>query len=444
MRRTPLESWISEMIFGCPGRVLTEEDIRRYQLAKLRQTIDYAAERSSFYRKRLAGLSGKDLQRLEHLSAFPFTTMEDLQENGPQLLCVSQSQVERVVTLQLPDSSEKPRRVYFSEQDLERTIDFFHHGMTTLVNPSQRVLILMPGDRPGSVGDLLARALARARVEGFIHGVVQDPEETIHEIVDHQIDCLVGIPTQVLALARHETGDEIPEGRIKGVLLSADYVPSTIVKELGRVWNCPVFSHYGTTEMGLGGAVDCEAFSGYHVREADLLLEIVDPASGGPQPAGEPGEIVFTTLTRNAMPLIRYRTGDLSEYLPDRCACGTVLRRLGKVRGKVRETVLLRSGDWLGIEDLDEALFGIPGIMNYLPSVIRAGDPDRLEIAIYAASHSDQSLSERVLRALSSVPPIAHAVEAGHLILDPIQYTTEDWITTGVAKRSIVQRNEKE
>ena len=444
MRRTPLEGWLSGKIFGSPRRVLTLEDIRRYQLEKVRETIDYVSERSLFYRKRLAGLSGRDLRQLEDLSAFPFTTMEDLHESGLQFLCVSQSQVERVVTVQFPERPEKTRRISFTSDDLELTIDFFHHAAAILVNPGQSVLILMPGDRPGSVGDLLATAFARGRIRGLVHGIIRDPARTIDEIADKKIDCVIGIPTQVLALARHESARRIPRGLIKSVLLSADYVPSAIVNELVRVWDCRVFNHYGTTEMGLGGGVECEAFAGYHLREADLLFEIVDPASGRPMPPGQSGEIVFTTLGRTAMPFLRYRTGDLSRFLPDPCPCGTVLRRVEKVRGKIRDMVLLRSGEWLGMAGLDEAVFGIPGIVNFVPSLIRAHKQDRLEVVIHPVSDPDHLGPEVILTALESVPAIARAVKGGHLILGPIRFTRESRITTGVAKRTIVQRNEQE
>jgi phenylacetate-coenzyme A ligase PaaK-like adenylate-forming protein len=92
-----------------------------------------------------------------------------------------------------------------------------------------------------------------------------------------------------------------------------------------------VYEHYGMTEMGLGGAMACEKRDGYHPREADLLFEIIDPCTGEVLPEGEYGEIVFTTLTRQAMPFIRYRTGDFSRWLPGLCGCGSILKRLDKV-----------------------------------------------------------------------------------------------------------------
>lgn len=444
MRKTPLERWISKKVFVNHAHQLTTEDIHRYQLEKLKTVIDYVLEKSPFYRKRLRGLSSENLRHLNDLSTFPLTTVDDLQQRGPEFLCISQSEVERVVTLLLPDFQKMLRRVYFSRNDLERTIDFFHCGMTTLVNPGQRVLILMPGDRPGSVGDLLAKALYRLGVQGVVHGVVQDPALTIRDIVEKEIDCLVAIPTQALALVRHEKADEIPSGLIKTVLLSADYVPSPVVNELHRILGCKVFSHYGTTEMGFGGGVECEALCGYHLREADLLFEIVDPASGQPLADGQPGEIVFTTLMSDAMPLLRCRTGDLSRFLTDPCPCGTVLRRLEKVRGKVNEMVRLRSGDWLSITDLDDVLFTLPVIVNYVACLTRANDVDRLEVAIYPGSYENLPEPEWILQTLTSVPAISHATKTRQLILEPIRLSTENWITTGVAKRAILQKHENE
>ena len=88
------------------------------------------------------------------------------------------------------------------------------------------------------------------------------------------------------------------------------------------------------TETGYGGGVECAAHSGLHLREADLLLEVADPATGEAVPPGETGEILITTLGERALPLLRYRTGDAARMLPGPCACGSPLRRLGPVAGR--------------------------------------------------------------------------------------------------------------
>jgi phenylacetate-coenzyme A ligase PaaK-like adenylate-forming protein len=336
MQKTPLESWIADKL-GCSSNNLTERDIREYQLLRLRATIEYVSERSPFYRELLQSFSAKDLQTLEDLEHLPFTTAQDIRDKGPQFLCVSQSEIERVVTLLAPDATEQPRRFYFTRQDLELTIDFFHHGMSALVEPGQKVLILLPGPRPNSVGDLLARGLGRMGVEGIVYGLVEDPLKAIHAILQSGIEFVIGLPSHLLSIAKHDAAKHIPSAQVKGLLVAPDaclkspYVPDAIIEELKMTWDCPVFSHYGTTEMGFGGGVECRACSGYHLREADLYFEIVDPNSGRAAQRGALGEITFTTLTRRGMPLVRYRTGHFARFLTEPCPCGTVLPRMERM-----------------------------------------------------------------------------------------------------------------
>jgi len=312
MEIMPLDAWILRKIgaFGC---ILTRGDLLCYQLAKLRETIDYVQLRSPFYSRLLSNFSAESLEDLSQISKLPFTTAEDISRDSRQFVTLPPHEISRIVTLHSSGTTGRSKRFYFTKEDLDLTLDFFGNGMSILVKPGQRVLILLPGEKPDSVGDLLARGLARIGVESFVHGPVQDVQSAVEEIIARHIDCLVGIPTQVLSLARSNAGKAIPRGMIKSVLLSTDYIPSAIISALTHVWDCLVFKHYGTTEMGLGGAVECSMRDGYHLREADLLFEIVDPDTGQPLNDGETGEIVFTTLTRQGMPLIRYRTGDLSR-----------------------------------------------------------------------------------------------------------------------------------
>jgi phenylacetate-CoA ligase len=438
-----LDTWIARKIGVQADTRLTVERIRSRQLELLRKTIDYACERSLFYRDHLAGLRGANLMSLHDLTSFPFTTPDDLREKHRQFLCVSQSQVERVVTLFASGPENEPRRVYFTAQDLELTTDFFHHGMTALVEPGQRVLILMPGGRPWSVGDLLVKALDRMNVRGIVHGVVQEAETAIEDICRREPDCLVGIPTQVLAIARHPRAAEIPTGLIKSILLSADYVPSPITRELRDVWGCNVFNHYGTTEMGLGGGVECEALAGYHLREADLYFEIIDPDSGQPRPSGLPGEVVFTTLTRTGMPLVRYRTGDLSRFLSDPCPCGTELPRMDKIGGRLKDMIRLPTGDWLGIPDLDEILFEFPEVLNYTATLIEQSNGHRLRLELLPKPDCELPDQASLDSALRSLPVLESALAQGCLSLEPASLVTRNRISTGVEKRSIVRSSDK-
>jgi phenylacetate-CoA ligase len=182
-------------------------------------------------------------------------------------------------------------------------------------------------------GELLDRALQGINVEG----IVRTAEDAVSAILRHDIDTVAGVPVQVRSVLEHEDVASIPYGKIKSTVITSDRVHPVLAGQLERKWGCRVFYHYGTTETGLAGGVECQAREGYHLRETDLYFEVVDPSSGKSLPPGEPGEIVFTTLTRKGMPLIRYRTGDLSQFLPEPCRCGSELRRLERVQGRLEE-----------------------------------------------------------------------------------------------------------
>lgn len=438
--RTPLEDWIKEKIGLESEEDLGEHSLVSYQLDRLKKVIRYARKNSPFYRERLNGLPDGFLSCLEDLSRVPFTTEADLRERHRDMLCVSHGDVSRVVTLKTSGSTALPKRLYFTDQDLDLTIDFFHHGMTTLVRPGARVLILMPGETPGSIGDLLKKALSRTNVQGFVHGVVTDVEQAIEDLVTYQTECLVGLPVQVLGLARHPRAGHIPEGLIQSVLLSADYVPRAIVRELEARWGAPVFEHYGMTEMGLGGGVQCMAHEGYHMREADLYLEVVDPESGRPLPEGEPGEVVMTTLTRQGMPLIRYRTGDLARFLKDPCPCGSTLRRLGKVQGRVAGRIFLRNRGALSLPELDEALFSIPDVLNFQVEMNRRNGGDLLALRVYAVEGKWPEVLPAVKKRLMEMPSVREAVDRKELRLGSISRMMTDRPSDGMMKRMILDR----
>ena len=337
--------------------------MRRHQRAALRATVALAQAGSPYYGEHLAEVDVATLE-LDDLVALPFTTAADIREHGDRMLCVPATQVERIVTLPTSGTSGPPKRLRFSAADLELTVDFFCHGMSVLARPGDRVAVLLPCERPGGVGDLLRLGLGRLGATPVLHGPVRDVDDALEHLEREQVTVVVGIPVQVLALARRTVTDGRPVAP-RTVLVSTDHAPRALVAAIEDAWGCRVFDHYGTTETGLGGGVECEAHEGLHLREADLLFEVVDPETGRRLPDGDEGEIVFTTLTREAMPLIRYRTGDLGRLLPGTCPCGSALRRLGPVRVRLADVATLPGGERLALADLDEALFAVSGVLDF-------------------------------------------------------------------------------
>jgi phenylacetate-coenzyme A ligase PaaK-like adenylate-forming protein len=250
------------------------------------------------------------------------------------------------------------------------------------------------------VGRLLQTGLKRIGADPVPYGPVRDPLQVLEEIHSGQINCLVGSPTQVLGLARRwKPGMYRP----RSVLLSTDYVPAAIIRTLENIWNCEVYNHYGATEMGLGGGVECAAHRGFHLREADLYVELINPLTGEAARDGEEGEIVFTTLTRRGMPLIRYRMGDRSRFIPGDCPCGTRLKTLEKVSGRYSGFVPV--GDAvLRLPDFDEVLFPVPGLLNF--SVTVTGERGKESLLIETKMLTEADAGELIEKALRKIPAV--------------------------------------
>jgi phenylacetate-CoA ligase len=393
---TPLDYWIAERIGASPsGPPLAPETLERWQEAKRAALIQRVRAHSPFYRSRLPDVPGGACSR-EEWAALPLTTADDLRLHGPEMLCVSQGEVARVTTLPTSGTSGQPKRIFFTEEDLERTVDFFHHGMSTFTRPGQTVLVCMPGDLPDSIGDLLRRAMPRMGCEAVVHGLAGDPEAALEAIHGVRADVIVGLPVQVLAMARHPRA--ALGRRLSAVLLSADHVSQALRTAVEQSFGCPVYAHWGMTETGYGGGVECGVRHGYHLRGADLFVEIIDPVSGRIVPDGVPGEVVISTLTAQAMPLLRYRTGDLASLLPGPCPCGCLLPRLGPVQGRLRDLVHIDDHRTVSMADLDEILLELPWLANYHAALRRNDRGWLLDLEIFNSPSSGTSQKTSAIR----------------------------------------------
>jgi phenylacetate-CoA ligase len=191
------------------------------------------------------------------------------------------------------------------------------------------------------------------------------------------------------------------------------------------------------TEMGFGAAMSCAAQDGYHLREADLLFEIIDPVSGKPLPNGHMGEVVFTTLNHQAMPLIRYRTGDLAAIINRPCPCGSKLRRMAWVQGRKKERILLKNNAVLEIQSLDEALFALPQVVNFKVRLQNGPCGDRLQITLFTAGPAPE-IHVRAYECLARIPAVNAAMAAGTLMLDPMLSEQGMGGADAVVKRKII------
>jgi len=409
MNITPLHPWMAQKI-GCLEADFNHSALDRYQLDRLNWVIQYSKKHSRFYHERLAS-SPESITSPAELSVFPFTSADDLRADPTRFVCVPQDGVQRIVTLPTSGTNGESKRVFFSAADQELTVDFFKVGMSTLARPGDRVLILLPGVRPGSVGDLLKIGLERLGCTAAIYGPVDDEEKVLQLIRDMDVNVLVGAPVHLHRLARWDEAYKIlPKDQIRSVLASTDTLANTIRANLQSIWGCKVFDHWGMTETGLGGGVECEAHQGFHLRAADLFVEIIDPETSQVLPRGELGEVVITTLTHSAMPLIRYRTGDLSRMIPDVCECGSFILRLDCITNRVGAGVQLGSG-LLTQAMLDNALFQIKEMFDFSVTF----ENPTLSMIIRVSNKEFNKIKESIFLALRQIPVMQAEIDRGCL-----------------------------
>lgn len=377
-----LDGWMAERM-GLAGP-LTRAALVAWQTDRLREAIAYARATSPFYRARRDWPEG-DIASPEHIVRLPFTTPADLSRSDPPFLAMSLGDVARVVTLPSSGTSGPPKRLHFSVADREATIDFFTHGMGLFTRRGDRVAVAFPGSAAGGIVDGLAFALERLGADCRRAPAPLDPSALADWLRAERPDVVVGAPVPLLAAARLSACDGGARLCARAVLLSSDHVAPTLARSIGAAFGAEVFQHWGMTETGYGGAVDCACHCGCHLRENEILAEVVDPDSGAPAPAGTIGELVVTTLRRRAIPLVRYRTGDLVRLVDAPCLCGSILRRLDGFSGRIGEAARLSGGGALSLPCLDEALFAVEAITDFV-AVFDTGPPATLVLSIAAPS----------------------------------------------------------
>ena len=359
----PLETMVAQAVCGDHPEQLTPKLLEEYQLHELKKQITYAKENSKFFAKHLQKIDLDSINCYKDLGKIPLMSAEDIINEGPAMACLPLSKIPRFTTIRSSGTSGPAKQLYFTDQDLDKIVDFFVYGGQHLTTPMQRVMIYLPGDAVGSIAELLTRSFVRRGVESYTFGAIRDFKAAAKACAEFQANCIIGLPSQILQLAR-----TAPHLQPDSAFITADYIADSLVQSIADIWHCEVLSHYGVSECGLGVGVECPAYAGYHMRYNDLLFEIIDPLTGEILPPGQYGEVVFSTLNREAMPLIRYRMGDIACLLDNKCECGGVLPRLSRIKGRLTNQINC-GGSSISINQLDEIIFAIPEVLDYQPKL---------------------------------------------------------------------------
>lgn len=432
-----LDRWVCERT----GIKFSDPDsLEKYQVEGVKRTLAIAREKSRFYSKYLSGTDIDGFKTLADLEKLPFTTPKDIAGQTPQFACVSQSEVDRIFTLKTSGTTGVSKRICFTREELLMTRDYFGAILSSIITPGSGCLIFFPGNAPLSAGDLIRGAVADAGATAVVHGFVSDFQGASAAVRQSAPEVIIGLPVQMQALGEFMAQSKQGVPRVPYFILTGDHVAPVTAKRIETMFNSRVLSQYGLTETGFGAAVQCTKGRDLHVRSPHLVVEIVDIKTGKVLPEGVFGEVVVTTLERRAMPLIRYRTGDLSRRLDSPCPCGSPFPRLDRVKSRFGQGIRLETGRILSMADLDDVLFDLPGVVDFSA----AGKGDTQQTLDIRVAGLDKNLSRQAVKAaVKQIDGVKDAVDSGRMRLGKIEVRVLDNYGLSPAKRIIMTKDKE-
>jgi phenylacetate-CoA ligase len=362
--------------------------LKQMQAARFRRTVRLVAASSPFYREefRRRGIDARRVRRPEDLGDF-YTTGEDLRRNGPEAFTVRRADTAFETT---GTTSPVPKRVFFSNRELEEV------GRVCAL--ALRFLGLTRDDKILSAFDcsfwvspaVLRSALQYIRCFHVEAGKIE-PLDFYERALDYRPNVVMGEPSWLVRLS------EIAEARgvwpVKFLIAGGENIAETARAAVERVWSAPLYLNYGQTEAFGALGVECTERDGYHRNDLNFLFEVADADMEGY------GELVYTTLNREAMPLVRYRSTDITRTVEEPCPCGLFARRIAKVRARADEMVVCGMGN-VGPWVFAEILAGVPAAGADWQAVVKNdGRRDVIELHVETDDAARQLEIEGQVRA---------------------------------------------
>lgn len=407
------------------SETLDRGEIESLQAGRLAGSVKQALK-SPFYKKHLDGVSPGDIKTADDVHALPVTTKDDLRASYPYGMVAEP--LDKLVRLHASSGTTgSPTVVFHTQKDLDTWASLMARCMH------------MVGVRPG---DILQNMSGYGLFTGGlgIHygsehlGCLTIPagagntKRQIKLIQDFAVTVLHIIPSYAMYFAEklHEYGIDPQTMSPRIALIGAEPHTDGARRKIEDLLKLKAYNSYGLSEMnGPGVAFECEYQDGLHIWEDAYIVEIVDPNTMEPVPEGEVGELVMTTLTREGMPIIRYRTKDLTRFIPGECACGRKHRRIDRIMGRSDDMIIIKGVNIYPMQ-VEQVLMSMPEVgQNYLIVLEREGYMDQIRIKVEIKEQffvedmrALTSLTKRIATRLRDeilVTPRVDLVESGSL-----------------------------
>ncbi len=375
---------------------LSRAEIEALQLARLQETVCRVYEKVQPYREKMdaAGVKPDDIRTLSDLKRLPFVTKQDMRDNYPfGLFAVSKDELVRIHASS--GTTGKPTVVGYTKRDLDVWTETVSRiaalGGATRQDVAQ--ICFGYGMFTGALG--LHYGLEKIGA-AMVPSSTGNTEKQIMYMKDFGTTLLVATPSYALRIAEvaMQMGIDPKTGlNVKIGLLGSELLTEAMRTEMHKLWGDEmlVTSNYGMSELnGPGVSGECEYLCGMHINEDFFIPEIIDPKTGEVLPPGEKGELVITCIYKEALPLIRYRTKDITRLIYEPCKCGRTTVRMENLDGRTDDMLKIR-GVNVFPSQIEEVLLGIDQIgPHYEIIVTRKDHTDRLEIRVELADPVDE------------------------------------------------------
>ena len=402
--------------------------LERLQLERLQESLRRAAT-SPFYSRlfRERNIRPEDIRSLADVRKLPFTVKDDLRQNYPfGLLTVAKDEIVRMHCTS--GTTGNPAAVLYDRHDLDSWANLIARSLYAT------------GARPSDVFQNMSGYGLFTGGLGFQYGAEKlgmmtipaaagNSKRQIKLMRDFGTTCAHSVPSylgRLHAVFAEQGLDPARDTQLRRLFIGAEPHSEETRRRIQEMFGCKAYNSFGMTEMnGPGVAFECECQADMHVWEDCYLIEIVDPETLEPVPDGTEGEMVLTTLDRHAMPLIRYRTRDLTRIIPEPCACGRTHRRIARITGRSDDMFIIKGCNVFPIQ-IERVLMRIPNVANdYLITLDtnEEGDTMLVQAELAPDSFSDdykqlETLRKRIARELCDeilVTPTVQLVAPGAL-----------------------------
>ncbi|WP_449243367.1 phenylacetate--CoA ligase family protein [Desulfovibrio sp.] len=371
-------------MFYTAEETLPRADLLRLQAERLRAVVENAVN-SPFYKEHLAkaGVRPEDIKSVDDVRRLPFTTKNDLRANYPHgLLC---RPLDEFVRLHASSGTTgSPTAIFYTQPDLDRWADLVARSMYSA------------GMRRGDIFQNMSGYGLFTGGLGIHYGAEKlgcltipagagNSKRQVKLIRDFGVTAVHISPSYALYFGAFLKSEGIDPADLKWriALIGAEPHTEEVRRRVEELLHLKAYNSYGLSEMnGPGVAFECERQNGMHLWEDSYLAEIVDPETGEHVAEGEVGELVMTTLTREGMPILRYRTRDLTRFLPGECACGRTHRRIDRITGRADDMLIIKGVNIYPMQ-VEQALMCLPEVgQNYVIELFTEEFIDQMRVKV--------------------------------------------------------------